>query len=258
MFLIDQSCSMNEEQSQLANGFSGFVSHLQQHTTDWQVMVVNADDGCNNSGVLTPTTSEFHGQFTNAIASAGGSYTEALLTVAANAIEATDPTECNHGFMRPNALLHIVMVSDEPEQSALTWDNYVNQITTKKGDPTLTVFSAIAGDYPNGCSTADPGAGYYEAVMDTGGQYLSICATDWIPHMSSLAGVSENTAPSRVLQLAYIPYEAASIIVTRNGNLLSNAWSYNQPNNTVILDQAPLSGDEIIISYTRDVACPTE
>ena len=33
--------------------------------------------------------------------------------VTSEAIENTDPGECNHGFMRPDAMLHIIMVSDE-------------------------------------------------------------------------------------------------------------------------------------------------
>ena len=58
--------------------------------------------------------------------------TGSLLTLAANGVEATDPGECNYGFMRSNAMLHIIMVSDEFEQSPYSWDTYVNQIISKK------------------------------------------------------------------------------------------------------------------------------
>ena len=83
----------------------------------------------------------------------------------------TDSGECNFGFMRQNAMLHIVMVSDEPEQSPYSWDTYVNQIINKKGNINNVRLSAVAGDYPNGCSTAMAGSGYWESVSMTSGVF---------------------------------------------------------------------------------------
>ena len=50
-------------------------------------------------------------------------YTEALLTVAANALSKTTTTGCNAGFLRTEALLHVILVSDEPEQSPHSWSS---------------------------------------------------------------------------------------------------------------------------------------
>ena len=40
---------------------------------------------------------------------------------------------------------------------------------------------------PDGCDSADPGFGYYEATTLTGGLFLSICNNDWGPTLTSLA-----------------------------------------------------------------------
>ncbi|MEE2750950.1 MAG: hypothetical protein VX519_05940 [Myxococcota bacterium] len=255
LFLVDQSCSMSDDQALLANGFAEFIGNVEQSTTDWQAMVVNDDSGCSNTGILNASSAGYQEQFAIGVFSGGGSYTESLLHLSANAIEETDPGECNAGFMRPNALLHIVMVSDEPDQSSSPWDSYVDQVVAKKGDESLTRFSAIAGDYPNGCATADPGSGYYEAATNTGGVFLSICATNWTQHMSQLASVGLDQGPSRVLELDYRPYDSSGLVLFLNGTPMPSGWGYNQSDNTIILDTDPSPGDEIIATYTRDVAC---
>jgi hypothetical protein len=53
--------------------------------------------------------------FVNVVSSGGGWWTEAGLTVTSEAIDKTDPGECNYGFLRTDAMLHIIMVSDEVE-----------------------------------------------------------------------------------------------------------------------------------------------
>ena len=94
-------------------------------------MVTGGDTGCNIGGILTPNTPNYTTTFQQAVKckddflspyfgacnAMGSSYTEALLTEARNAIDNTDPGECNAGFIRNEAMLHLIMASDEPEQS---------------------------------------------------------------------------------------------------------------------------------------------
>ena len=52
--------------------------------------------------------------------------------------------------MRPDAMLHVINISDEPEQSEYisgeTWNELVDQIVAEKGSLALTKVSAIAGE----------------------------------------------------------------------------------------------------------------
>ena len=80
-------------------------------------------------GVLTPDVPNYIGKFDDAVTSyaRGGTYaggrpcpecwTEALMVTAAAAVSQVGPGDCNDGFIRPEALLHVVVVSDEVDQS---------------------------------------------------------------------------------------------------------------------------------------------
>lgn len=255
LFFVDQSCSMDDDARALGSNFSSFISSLSAYTSDWQVMVVNDDDGCNNSGILTTRTSGYESRFTTAVSAGGGIWTEAGLTVAAEAVDKTDGGECNAGFMRSGALLHIVMVSDEPEQSLRNWSYYVNSVIAKKGDASLVKFSAVAGDYPSGCSSsgnsADAGVGYYEAVMDTGGVFLSICS-NWSTSVDALADASVEVAD---YELSRTPVPE-TIAVFVNGTRRSD-WIYDSGSNSIVFDASgiPAEGDTVRVTYAGLASC---
>ena len=258
MFLVDQSCSMDDDQQRLQQNFSYFISNLNSYTTNWQIMVVNADTGCSSSGVLTKNTTNYQQKFNTAVTSAGGYHTESLLTPAAEAVHKAGNSGCNAGFMRQGALLHIIPVSDEPEQSAYTnpgsnWSSLVQDIQNTKGSPSLVKISAIVGDYPGGCASADAGTGYYEAVNYTGGEFLSICASNWSSYMPLLA---EASISMDTFELTATPVEN-TIEVRVNGNTVdASAWEYDSGSNSVRITQnPPEEGDTIRIVYAGLANC---
>ena len=254
LFYVDQSGSMDDDQSSLAINFASFIYQLSTFTTDWQVIVTTDDDGCNSTGVLTPATPNYETQFTRAVSMGGGQWTEAGLTVSSNALEETDGGECNAGFMRAGALTHVILVSDEPEQSARTWDFYVNKMIAKKGDASLLKISAIAGPVPGGCSSgsnsAEPGTGYVDAVNYTGGEFLSICSS-WADSVEALANASVSRSN---YGLTHTPVEG-TIVVTVNGAEVTN-WHYDAATNSVVFDSAPPEGgDHVDIDYAGLATC---
>lgn len=256
LFYVDQSCSMDDDARSLGTNFATFIDTLSKYTSDWQIAVANDDDGCNNSGILTPGAPNFQSVFQNAVRAGGGTWTEAGLTVTSHAIDLTDPSECNDGFLRTDAMLHIIMVSDEPEQSARAWDSYVTEVINKKGDPSLVKFSAVAGPSPSGCTdmdnTAEYGSGYFEAVSYTSGEFLSIC-DDWGTNVDILAtaSVSVNT-----FELSHTP-APASVVVTVNGVEVTTGWTYNSATNAVVFDEtsAPTEGDAVEVDYAGLASC---
>lgn len=252
LFSVDQSGSMDDDQRSLASNFSNFIARLSAFTTDWHVMVVNDDNGCNRTGgYLTASTPNYENTFSTAVSQGGGIWTESLLTVSSLAVENTDASECNQGFMRADALLHIILVSDEPEQSARSWDYYVGQIQAKKGSTANVKISAIAGDYPSGCGTAEAGIGYYEAVNATGGVFLSICS-NWATMVEDLADASVQLAE---YELSHTP-DPDTIVVRVNGTEVTSGWRYDATVNSVIFAQdVPVEGDTVRISYSAMAAC---
>lgn len=166
LFAIDQSCSMDDDNARLASNFSNFISKITTVTTGWRIGVVTKNDGCFKYGYLDSATPNYTSKFNNSVlADDGGTNTERLLTLSRDALNQTASGRCNSGFLRSGALLHVIMVSDEPEQSSTSWSNLVTQLQLYKSDPSEVKLSAVAGDYPGGCSTAQAGNGYYQAEI---------------------------------------------------------------------------------------------
>lgn len=256
MFLVDQSCSMDDDQTRLANNFELFADTLNDYTSDWQIIVVNDDDGCTNSGILVPGGSSWRDRFKSAVKKGGGSFTESLLTPAAYATGKSGSGQCNAGFMRDGALLHIIAVSDEPEQSPYTsgysWSQLVDMMVANKGSASLVKVSAIVGDYPSGCSTADPGTGYYEAANYTGGEFLSICASSWSGYMSALA---EASISMDTYELNATPVEH-TLWVAVNDVERTSGWYYDSGGNSVIItENIPEGGDVVKVTYAGLANC---
>ena len=261
MFAVDQSCSMNDDASRLATNFSSFITQLNSYSNDWQIMVVNDDDGCTDSGVLLPSTPSYTSIFASYVQAGGGSYTESLLTVGANAIEnaaGTGSRSCNTSFLRADAMLHLILVSDEPEQSRGSWSDYVTRIQNAKvaagGTSGNVRISAIAGDYPSGCGSADAGTGYYESSSATGGTFLSICS-DWASP-ANLATLASTSVSQDTFELTRLP-APTTIEVTHNGTVRSSSeWVYQAADNTVrFLSDIPGEGDTVDISYYGMASC---
>ena len=105
LFSVDLSSSMSDEAVTLGQQFNTFITTLSNYTSDWQVMVVNADHGCNHSGILTPATPSYDAILRKLYRREPMTFRspEALLTNVTRAVEKTDPGECNEGFLRPGA-----------------------------------------------------------------------------------------------------------------------------------------------------------
>jgi len=248
LFAVDQSCSMDDDNARLASNFSNFISTISTVTSNWRIGVVTKNDGCFKYGYLDETTSSYTAKFNNSVlADDGGTNTERLLTLSRDALYKTSSGRCNSGFLRSSALLHVIMVSDEPEQSSTSWSTLVSQIQGYKSNPDDVKLSAVAGDYPGGCSTAAPGTGYYQAVSATGGEYLSICDTNWAKHVETLAAATVeglNEYP-----LSDTSPDPDSIVVYVDGKPWKGKWTYDSKRNQVVLASEVPENSEVTIEY---------
>ncbi|MFT7519146.1 MAG: hypothetical protein ACI9MC_001286 [Kiritimatiellia bacterium] len=250
LFAVDQSCSMEDDATRLGNNFKSFVAKINSVTTGWRVGVATRDNGCFRDGFLTPATRNYQSKFSSAVlAWDGGSYTESLLTVVRNSMRESKGG-CNAGFVRPDANLHIIMVSDEPEQSRSAWNTLVNEIRGLHPSGSSHVkLSAVAGPYPSGCGTAQAGNGYYQAVNATGGEFLSICDTDWARHIDKLAKASIEGLGK--FDLSSTP-DTRTLQVFVNSTLWTTGW--HMDGNTLVFDDTPPEGATITVQY-GELAC---
>ncbi|MCB9662474.1 MAG: hypothetical protein H6732_00015 [Alphaproteobacteria bacterium] len=214
LFVVDDSCSMTEEQARLATAFSSFLDELQGSTVDWHVAVVSTDmDNRQKQGklirasgisVVDATTPDPQTVFTLLVSlGASGSFTERGLQASQRAIEQPTPVlqTANAGFLRPDADLHVVFVSDEDDQSAPgttrpQWLSVMRSRSQATARPAMAW--GLVGPVPLGCAVgsteAAPAGVYQAAVQELGGQVWSVCDQDFGPHLRALAQVVAGTA----------------------------------------------------------------
>jgi hypothetical protein len=225
VFVVDNSCSMAEEQESLADNFSVFMYGLALTDADYQIGVITTDQNEFRGPIITNETLDPVTKFTDqATPGTSGSGFERGLQMLYECLQAGGDCSPEAEFMRDGALFAGVYVSDEPDQSTLSAKSYVEQIwDLKGGDTDLVRLHAIAGDIPDGCATAGAGYGYDTAVSLTDGTYLSICAKDWGAYMAVLAEGS--VADLSTFKLSRDPVEE-TITVYVDNLLTEEGWWY--------------------------------
>ena len=211
LFVVDNSCSMQEEQTALQSNFWNFIQFFVGSGLDYHVGITVLDDWANQAPIgqlfgttryIDTTTPDPVSAFTaNMTMGADGmGACEVGLEASQRAITTPLVTGYNHGFYREDALFSVVIVSDEWDGSldgcdAITYMEYIQWLETLKGNGPFDgiQFAAIVGDQPYGCSSnwgdAEPGRGYYEvytALGDDHAIYFSICEQDWSDVMVDL------------------------------------------------------------------------
>jgi len=256
LFAVDKSCSMDDDIMNVQANFQAYTSTLQGLNADFRIGIVVADSGQiagsepyihedNAEDAVTIATDMLDGGGPN-----GGYNTEAGFTVLTAAIAV------NQDWLRldEDAKLNLIGISDEPEQSNNSYSYYVGEFLSLKDDPDDVVIHAIGGDYPNGCATAQPFTGFFEATVATDGLFLSLCATDWGASLTQLA--EESAAPLNVFDLSEWPVPE-TIVVVVDSQVKTVGWDYEESDNAVVFDYdyIPEGGSIIEISYAIQGDC---
>lgn len=294
LFVVDNSGSMSEEQSNLANNFGKFIGEAATWNNDYHLAVTTTDiEGQGGRFVGSPrflTKATISSFATSIKVGTNGSGTEQGLLAAQLALslpntsdssitctkdaDCSSPDGCydgfcggpNRGFLRKDASLEIVMVSDEEDQSPSDLVFYLNFFKSLKGmfNDNLLHMHAIVGP-PGGCSSsngdASAGLRYRDIVQSTGGNAASICESNFA---TALKSIGEIAFGLKVQFFLSRPAEAQSILVTVNGKpcLTSGGsnWTYNEPSNSVVFIEEggcmPQPGEIIRIEY--DTICYLE
>ena len=245
LFAIDQSCSMDTISSQISGELASFIDQIGTATADWQIGVANVEDGCFNGGILTPTTPDYASLFAAAAVEGddpGGLATlsEKLLQLTDVALSKTGPGECNAGFLRPDARLHVILVSDEPNRSPLSWNAYLGNYQSLLADPDLLTVSAII-DQSN-CSLG--GEGYPEIVYATSGMVLDLCGS-WAPQIGQLGATTVQYLDS--LQLAE-PAAEETLQIRVDGQV-DTTWTYDEATNALSFSPPLGEGSTVEVDY---------
>ena len=226
---------------------------------------------------LTPSSPNPEGQFNNNVKvpentnprrdtsdSAEGGLRGAFNFLSAPKIN--DPA-INGGFLREEAKLHVIIVSDEADQSRGPTDLYIDFFKNLKGfrNESLVAVSAIAKRNGEECpgSTTGTGDGRYTEVVDAmNGRFQSICDADWSTNMRALG------LDSIGLQVEFFLSRAATAsslnVCVRSGSTTATCtpaqqttstsatgWFYDTSTNSVVFNSGsvPPRGSRVEVRY---------
>lgn len=261
LLVIDDTASMAQEQAALASQFSALLGELDALGIGWQLGVVSTDMSGPEAGwlrgspyVLDPGAPDRELAFAEMVqVGTDGAGPEAGLAAATEALALAHGGP-NSGFRRPDALLHVVFVSDADDQSQ-TWlgadpvsvflDTLASEATAT-GRPARA--SALVGPLPSGCSsatgTAQPALDYVSVANDSGGWVGSICAPDLGPVLAALSEASIEWPTTFPLEHVPVP---ESVRATVDGELTPVRVDPSIP--AVVFDVPPPPDARVSVRY---------
>jgi hypothetical protein len=243
----------------LGNAFSSFITEINNVTNDWRIGVATDNDGCFNSGVIDANTANYSSVFQSAVATGGCSSgypscdTESLFKITNKALVATSTGSCNQNFLRTGAFLHIIMVSDEKEQSGVGWSSWLSQYVNYVSTSALLKVSTIADIAPlkkDQCGDpygpGDGAGGYVDMAGFTGGEILDVCTSDWSNKtqdlaLATVAGINEVTLTGMA--------DEPSIEVYVDGVQWTSDWHYDSTTQSIVFDVAMDGGEDVEVVY---------
>lgn len=273
LFAIDQSGSMSGEIQQLASAFDVFITAFVNLGLDYRIAVTTADPDPSCSSFAGPyisnSTPDPVAEFNTQANLARPCGTEAAFSASRASLNSAD----GKAFLRPDASLAVIGVSDEEEQSGgLTPQAYATYLASLKGgDMSRVSFNGLVGPqggniFVGGCpvssgADADPAPRYHNAIRLTGGVWGNLCDFDVGPFLQQTSFVAaglEFRFPLTNEPSSTNPYD---FTVTVDGVEVPwdgfDGWLYNPDDNSVEFHGSaiPAPGAEIVVVYPYDALC---
>lgn len=248
LFVVDDSCSMQDEQAALVQNFGSFISQASLRSVDFRLSVTTTDvDTPGAAGRLrgppmTPNTGALAAEFGRqvAVGTMGSGQEQGLEAMsAAFARNAGADAVTRRGV--PFAL---VVVSDEDDSSPATPTSYFGELR-RRATAGFQVFLITGG--PTGCFTAAPAPSYEDFRALTRGTGLSICA----PWGSTLAQVGSNVFGLQTNFTLTTPRDTAfpMEVLIDGVPAAAGSWTYEPASNSIDFMQPPPGGARIELRY---------
>ncbi len=197
LWVVDNSGTMREERTKLGEKFDQFMSQLQAVGADFHIGVISTDaDDPQHSGklqgdpkVITNSTADPKAAFiANVDVPETSNRMEKGLDAMSLALSPQLLAGENSGFLRTEANLYVIVLSDEDDHSLGPPRYYGRWLEHFKGrgEENRVSFSALVGQEPSGCEGAEAGARYLDVQEQTSGLFYSICEADYGPVVTAL------------------------------------------------------------------------
>ena len=163
-------------------------------------------------------------------------------------------------WMRSDAALLVVLVSDEEDQS----NNYfsiVSDFTSWYGSlrggsvflASIINLDSAESVCPTSPNSIDVGDRYMEATTHFAGTIVDICSDDW---SAGVAEASNQVEPYEEWPLSYIPHpDTIRVFIDAQ---LNADWTYDSTSNSVLFTVIPPAGSHVEIGYIIDTDGSTD
>ncbi len=285
LWVVDNSESMAAEQAGIGASFQAFITNLIDSGVDYHIGVVSTDisgggrlfAGTSGVAYIDSSTNDPAGIFLeNVRVGITGSRVERAFESAALALgkgrgwNPGDPINTpNNGFIRDDAALFIIMVSDENDKSFGPSSYYKRLFEGYKGpgNESRISVSAIVGPPSGTCANAlEAGERYITLAQDTGGIWTSIC-DDFAESLRELSITAAGL--KSIFRLATIPNAGSTLRCTEGGPSYADRfcvtvdgegwpergangntvlWSYEPQENAIVFDARTIPPPEARIT----------
>ena len=262
LFVVDDSCSMRDDQETLARNIGDMVAWFETERIDYHLGVVSTDP-FRNQGVLvrdgdlawvdpdTPDLIETFGRM--AQVGTDGSDRESGLWTAYYAVDLHGRrTGRNEGFFREDASLHTLVISDEDDhtpEDIVGVEPFLAWYQGLREQPDQRTFNLIGN--------LDDADRYLQVVEGTGGFLNRIDDGSWIDALDRLG--RRIAQPKDTFFLSAIPVDGeVDVEVLEQGaprELVPGLdWTYDAAENAVVFQRFyPAAGSEVRLTYRTEV-----
>ncbi len=267
LLVVDDSCSMSDKQTNLANNFTSFIQYAATAAVDYQMGLVTTDTSLNGvlkttgagGKFLTNTTPNVQTHFQNLVrvGTVGSAYEQPLQS-ATLALTSPNIAGANAGFIRPDANLAVVVVSDAEDQSNQPVSYYENLLINVKGFARLSNFTfSVIGPFlpssPSGCIYDGGTATRYQSLITrTGGVREEICNTNWAAALQGLGRTAFGFRTQFFLTNTPDLTGGQQVNVLINGQVVPpSAYMYDAASNSIRFqpNATPQPGQTLTIEY---------
>ncbi len=306
LLVVDDSCSMGDKQAALAANFNSFIQYAVAANVDYQIGVTTTTEALTEcvpnpfggppscfsnmskgwGGKLvqdtttglkfvkptTPAVSQVFSRLVNVGTNGAGG--EMPLSTAVMALTPPVISNENAGFVRTDANLAVVVISDASDQSTQPVSYYQNLLVNVKGFQRLSYFtfstiSPRASVVPAGCSYDSNAAGepatdnsqrYTPIVQYTSGISDEICNTNWAATLQNLGRTAFgyrtqfylNNAPDQGTAPVTVRVDGVPVMGCPS-EAGCTTWWYDAASNSIKFASmaTPQPGDPLEIQYVQ-------
>ena len=243
LWVIDKSCSMNAHTASLLDGVEAMMNNL-PIDVNWRLKMITA------GGYITQTTTfpltrgdtiQDAVDMLNALPSDG--YERGFDAVK----EYIQNDAYAQTWLRHDASLLVLFVSDEEEQSTMTVNDFIVWYENlRKGSYMASIVNVETADSicTNPPYSSMIGTRYMEATDYFAGNIIDICEEDW---GTAVEEATNQIEPYEEYMLTHIPYKD-TVVVFADGSIYSD-WHFDEASNKVYFDILPDEGVHVEIGY---------